>query len=170
MILPDFAQTMARYNRWQNRSLIAAAAGLSDAERRRDRGAFFGSIFATLAHLYWADTMWLHRFTGTPAARGITPADSPDEVADWQTYQAGRDRLDRAIQQWAKDVTAAELAADISYWSTAAERQITAPLGLIAVHMFNHQTHHRGQMHAMLTAAGAKPGDTDLPLMPANIG
>ena len=67
MILPDFAQTMARYNRWQNGSLIAAAAGLSDAERRRDRGAFFGSIFATLAHLYWADTMWLHRFTGTPA-------------------------------------------------------------------------------------------------------
>jgi len=167
MITPEFARTMARYNRWQNTNLIAAADGLSDAERRAGRGAFFGSIFATLAHLYWADTMWLHRFTGTPAARGITPADSPDEVADWQSYIAGRDRLDRAIQQWAEDVTAAELAADISYRSTAANRQITAPLGFIAAHMFNHQTHHRGQVHAMLTAAGATPGDTDLPFMAA---
>ena len=166
MILPAFARTMARYNNWQNANLIAAAGNLSDAERRRDRGAFFGSIFATLVHLYWADTMWMHRFTGSVSAHGATPADSPGEVDDWQTYCDGREVLDRLISDWAANVSADALLADISYFSAAVNRQITEPLGLIATHMFNHQAHHRGQVHVMLTAAGARPGDTDLPLMP----
>jgi uncharacterized damage-inducible protein DinB len=59
MISPGYAQTMARYNRWQNRSLFAAADGLSDEERRRDRGAFFKSIHGTLNHILWADSMWM---------------------------------------------------------------------------------------------------------------
>ena len=166
MITPAYCQIMARYNHWQNTSLIAAASGLSDVKRRQDRGAFFGSIFATLVHLYWADTMWLHRFTGSPAARGLTPKDSPGEIADWETYRDGRVALDRRIQDWANMVAAKALLADISYYSTASNRQITAPLALIATHMFNHQAHHRGQIHAMLTAEDAKPEDTDLPLMP----
>lgn len=166
MITPDYARTMARYNRWQNRNLIAAADGLDDAERRRDRGAFFGSIFATLNHLLWADALWLHRFTGSPAPEGATPADSLRASADWADYRRRRAERDAAIQAWADGLTAADLAAEVSYYSAAAHRQIAKPLAFIAVHMFNHQTHHRGQVHAMLTAAGARPGDTDLPFLP----
>ena len=73
MIDPTYCQMMARYNIWQNQSLIAAADTLSDDQRRLDRGAFFGSIFATLNHLLWADSMWMHRFQGDPPAEGLTP-------------------------------------------------------------------------------------------------
>ncbi|WP_299775375.1 DinB family protein [uncultured Tateyamaria sp.] len=55
---------MARYNAWQNGSLVAAADTLSDGERWQDRGAFFGSIAATFNHLLWDDALWLARFTG----------------------------------------------------------------------------------------------------------
>lgn len=71
MIRSTFVQTMARYNRWQNASLYAAADSLSDEERRRDRGAFFKSIHASLNHLLWADHMWLSRISDAP--RPSTP-------------------------------------------------------------------------------------------------
>ena len=71
MITPAHAQTLAHYNRWQNGSLYTAAGTLSDADRKRDRGAFFGSIHGTLSHLMCADMLWLHRLTGaTPQPTG----------------------------------------------------------------------------------------------------
>ncbi|MCA3648280.1 MAG: damage-inducible protein DinB, partial [Methylobacterium sp.] len=57
MITPEFARMMARYNAWQNRSLVAAASGLDDANRLADRGAFFRSIAGTFNHLYWGDSI-----------------------------------------------------------------------------------------------------------------
>ena len=63
MIAPAYCQLMARYNRWMNERLYALCAGLDDDERKRDRGAFFGSIHGTLNHLLWGDRMWLGRFT-----------------------------------------------------------------------------------------------------------
>ncbi|MCB9927910.1 MAG: DinB family protein [Alphaproteobacteria bacterium] len=166
MIMPAYARNMARYNRWQNANLIAAANGLSDGERRQDRGAFFGSIFETLNHLLWADALWLHRFSGAPLPVAATPADSRHITADWETYRELRAERDMAILAWAETVTPADLTAEISYFSTTARRKIAQPMGFLVVHMFNHQTHHRGQVHAMLTAAGAPPGDTDLPFLP----
>lgn len=62
MISNGFLRSMGRYGRWQNAALFAAADTLSDAERRRDRGAFWGSIHGTFSHLYWADRIWLSRF------------------------------------------------------------------------------------------------------------
>ena len=62
MITPAHAHMMARYNRWQNRSLYAAVVTLSDAQRREDKGAFFGSLHKTLAHILWADRVWMSRF------------------------------------------------------------------------------------------------------------
>lgn len=64
MITPEYLQRMARHNRWQNASIFGAADGLSDAERRQDRGAFFKSIHGTLSHLFWGDTIWMGRFDG----------------------------------------------------------------------------------------------------------
>ena len=68
MIDVHYVRCMARYNRWQNENLYGAADTLSDAERRGDRGAFFGSIHATLNHLLWADRIWMSRLAGTPRA------------------------------------------------------------------------------------------------------
>ena len=84
MIDVHYVQCMARYNRWQNENLYGAADTLSDVERRRDRGAFFGSIHATLNHLLWADRIWMSRLAGTPPPDGGIP----DSVALYFFFQA----------------------------------------------------------------------------------
>ena len=164
MIGADYARLMARYNRWQNDSLIAAANGLDDAARRADRGAFFGSIQATLSHLLWADTMWMSRFDGGPAPEGGI-AGSPVFVAEWENLRNRRAAMDERIDTWA---AALEIApgAVLRWHSGALGRDVERPLALCVVHFFNHQTHHRGQVHAMLTAAGVRPEATDLFAMP----
>ena len=73
MIDHGYVQRMARYNRWQNENLYGVADALSDAERRRERGAFFGSIHATFSHLLWADQIWMSRLAGSPRPEGGIP-------------------------------------------------------------------------------------------------
>jgi uncharacterized damage-inducible protein DinB len=165
MIGPAYVQRMARYNRWQNENLYGVADRLSAEERERERGAFFGSIHKTLSHLLWADRVWMSRFADVPRA----PGGIPDSVAlypDWDVLRAERPRFDQTIVDWADGVDPAWLAADQTYYSGAAKRDITRPRWLIVTHMFNHQTHHRGQIHCMLTQAGGKPHDTDFPGRP----
>lgn len=96
MIDVTFAATMARYNRWQNESLYGAADTLDDTARRTDRGSFFRSIHGTLSHILWGDTIWMHRFAGTPKPAGGI-AESPDTVADWKALWAERRAFDAAI-------------------------------------------------------------------------
>ena len=165
MITPDFIRLMARYNAWQNRSLVSAADTLSEAARGQDRGAFFGSIAGTFAHLLWGDSMWMSRFDGF-GKPGIGIADSARFEPDWAHFKARRSALDAHILDWAGRVDEAWGAGETCWISAAAGREITKPNAFLSVHFFNHQTHHRGQIHAMLTAAGARPEDTDLFLMP----
>lgn len=165
MIDVSHVAMMARYNRWQNESLYGAAGALDDAARRLDRGSFFGSIHGTLSHILWGDGMWMHRFSGTPKPE-VGTADSPRLVVDWETLCAERRAFDRVIEEWAKTLDPEWLGGDLTWVSTEG-RESTAPKALLVTHMFNHQTHHRGQAHAMLTAAGARPDDTDLILMPS---
>ena len=68
MIDRAYVQRMARYNRWQNENLYGVADSLSDDERRRERGAWFGSIHKTLNHLLWGDQAWMHRLHRPAAA------------------------------------------------------------------------------------------------------
>ncbi len=164
MITPSYAQTMARYNAWQNRSLYAAADGLSDDARRLDRGAFFSSIHRTFCHILWGDLIWMSRFAGTPKPEGGIKT-SGELVLDWSDLKAQRVAFDQTIIDWTKTLDASWLAGDLTWFSGAANAELTAPRGLLLTHMFNHQTHHRGQVHAMLTAVGAKPDDTDLILV-----
>lgn len=166
MITPAYAQRMAAYNRWQNTKLLVAAGSLTDQERRADRGAFFGSIFGTLNHLLWGDTIWLHRFaeTGMPVSPNIPV--SVGETVDWDAYRVRRVAKDQDIIDWAEGLSEASLAGDLTYYSQAVEQELSKPLGLFVMHFFNHQTHHRGQVHAMLTAAGKDYGDTDVAFMP----
>ena len=73
MIAIEHACAMARYNRWPNRSIYREAGRLTDAQRNERRGAFFGSVHATLSHLLFGDQAWMHRF-GHPA--------NPDRAGD----------------------------------------------------------------------------------------
>lgn len=161
----DYAIAMARYNLWQNQSMTVAASGLDDAARQAARGSFFGSIEKTFAHLLWGDRIWLSRFAGT----GAPQAGLPESVAmgqGWQVFCEERAAFDRQILDWAHGVAPDWFAGDLSWYSGAVGREMTKPKPLLIIQMFNHQTHHRGQIHAMLTAAGAKPDATDLPFMP----
>ncbi|MEM9010404.1 MAG: DinB family protein [Pseudomonadota bacterium] len=164
---PDHARLMARYNRWQNESLAAAGDTLDEAARQMARGAFFGSIAGTLNHLLWGDRLWMSRFAGTPKPNTGSIPESVGEAPDWAAWKADRIATDLAIEAWAEALTMEALTRDLTWFSGAAGREMSFPLATLVTHFFNHQTHHRGQAHAMLTAAGAKPGPTDLFLMPA---
>ena len=161
MITPAYVGAMAAYNAEMDRRLYAAAARLSDAERRADRGAFFGSIHGTLNHLLWADRMWMSRFAGwdRPA---VPLAGSHGLIETFETLQSARVEADAALLGWAADVKRAWLDGRLTWFSGATGREVSRPVATLVVHLFNHQTHHRGQVHAMLTAAGQQTGDTDL--------
>jgi uncharacterized damage-inducible protein DinB len=161
MITPAYARTMAAYNAEMNRRLYGAAARLSDAERKRDRGAFWSSIHGSLNHILWGDGMWMARFDNWP--KPTQPIKESGKLYDdFAALGAAREEADRKIADWAGRIDDKWLAGELTWWSGAAQREVHAPLGLLVAHMFNHQTHHRGQVHAMLTAAGEKTGDTDL--------
>jgi len=161
----NYALLMARYNIWQNQNLIEAASTLDQAARQAERGAFFGSIEKTFSHLLWGDGIWLSRFEGRdpPANYKI---DSTALIESWERFQQDRAALDRQILDWAHRVSPDWFEGDLTWHSGMSGRSATRPKQMVAVQLFNHQTHHRGQIHAMLTAAGAKPDATDLQAMP----
>jgi uncharacterized damage-inducible protein DinB len=165
MIDAAYVQRMARYNRWQNENLYGAADALSDAERRQERGAFFGSILATLNHILWGDRAWMARLAGTPKPEGGIPQ-SVSIHADWDELKRERAAFDTVIIDWADRIDDAALGGELTWLSAAIKAEVRKPRWLLVTHMFNHQTHHRGQVHCMLTQAGRKPSDTDLPFMP----
>ncbi|MFZ5783381.1 MAG: DinB family protein [Pseudomonadota bacterium] len=167
MIGVDWVRSMSRYNQWQNDNLYEAAGRLSNEERLRDRGAFFGSIHGTLSHLVWADRLWMHRFLAGPPPQGSI-RESPVAYPDWEDLGGRRRQLDHEIGDWAARLTAAWLSEELGYFSLSLKRDVSGPRGLFVSHFFNHQTHHRGQVHCLLTQAGAPPKqDTDLVMMPA---
>ena len=165
MIDGAYVQRMARYNRWQNENLYGVADRLSDEERRRERGAFFGSIHKTFSHLLWSDRMQMSRFTDVPRPQAGIP-ESVSLYPDWSALKDERAGFDRVIVDWADALDRDWLATDLTYYSGAIGREVTRPHWVMVTHMFNHQTHHRGQVHCMLTQAGGRPSDTDLPFLP----
>ncbi len=166
MIDPAYVQRMARYNRWQNQNLYGVADTLDDAERRRERGAFFGSIHKTLSHLRWADQTWMSRFASDVAKPLGGIPDSVSLFPDWDELKRERAGFDETMIGWADNVDPAWLTGDLTWFSGALGRELTRPVSILVTHFFNHQTHHRGQVHCMLTQAGGKPHATDLMVMP----
>jgi uncharacterized damage-inducible protein DinB len=169
MISTDHCRLMAHYNRWQNTSLCDAASTLTDAERRRDAGAFFGSIHRTFNHLWWGDELWLARFDGEPKPKLAAQVDM-NQPGDWQEFLAKRQQLDERIIDWANTLTDAFLGTETSWVMSGTDIEMNRSTWLCVAHLFNHQTHHRGQIHCLLTAAGASPGPTDLPLVEMPFG
>ncbi len=156
---------MARYNQWQNNGLRDIVQVMGTDELSKDRGAFFGSILGTLNHLLWADTLWISRFDGGTST-DVSIADSVEFTASVAEWIDARIRMDGRVNDWASTVAATDLLGDLHWYSGALGRDMTKPKAICVMQMFNHQTHHRGQVHAMLTAAGQKPTDTDLPFIP----
>lgn len=164
MITPAYVRIMAAYNSEMNRRTYDAAGRLTDEERRAPRGAFWGSIHGTLAHLLWADQMWMSRFDGweRPACK---LAESADDAGSFDALRARREAADTKLGDWARTIDGHWLGADQTWFSGASGREMTKPRVLLVMHLFNHQTHHRGQVHAMLTATGQDTGSTDLPFV-----
>jgi uncharacterized damage-inducible protein DinB len=151
-------EMFAAYNAWANRRLYDAAAEVPEAGRRADLGAFFGSLHGTLNHVLVGDVIWLARF------RGQTPPPWPlDHVPhdDFDDLRAAREAMDEDIASFVRDLTEEEIAGEFSYRNTAgaAFTQRRAP---VMAHLFNHQTHHRGQCHALLTRLAGEAPPLDL--------
>ena len=159
MLTTEGCAALAAYNRGANRRLYAACAELSDDARRLDRGAFFGSIHGTLNHLMLGDRIWMGRFQGREMSSDRLDAILYD---DFDALRAARETLDAEIADFMDGVDAAFLAGSIRYRNNQG-RDLAEPARLLVVHFFNHQTHHRGQVHAMLTQAGAPAPVLDLP-------
>lgn len=157
------ARLLARYNAWMNDKLYAACATLSDEERKRDCGAFFRSIHGTLNHLLLADSVWMGRFEGKPFA--FTSLDQ-ELYASFDKLRAQRAELDERIRRWTDGLTDAALGGKLPFTSAITKRSYTPTLWKIVAHFFNHQTHHRGQLTALLSQARVDYGVTDLFLMP----
>ena len=164
-VSPAFVRTMAAYNGEMNARLYAAAGRLSDEARRLQRGAFWGSIHGTFNHLLWADQIWMARFDGW-APPAVASKENATMIADFAMLATMRAAADAKISAWAARVDEAWLAADQVWFSGAMGREMRMARGFLMMHFFNHQTHHRGQAHAMITAADEKTGDTDLFLLP----
>ena len=155
-------QLFARYNAWANSRLYAAAAALTDAQYRADRGAFFKSVHGTLNHLLATDRIWFQRITGN-AATGPVP-DRLDAILcdDLTALHAARVAEDARITACVDTLDAAALAASISYTRVSSPEPVTQQLGAALAHVFNHQTHHRGQAHAVLTGLVGTAPELDL--------
>jgi uncharacterized damage-inducible protein DinB len=161
MIAPAYVRLMAEYNAEMNRRLYAAGARLTDAERKADRGAFWQSIHGTLTHILWGDIQWMSRFDGWPKP-DVGQKQSAGMVEDFDTLRARRTKADADIVAWASRIDDGWLAEDLVWFSGSAGREMRRKKGPLVVHFFNHQTHHRGQAHALLTTCGQETGDTDL--------
>ncbi len=168
MISPAYCQTMARYNAWMNEKLYACAAQLSDAQRKQNLKAFFGSLHGTFNHLMVGDGAWISRFdpqcTLPYDKSQITSLDAM-VFDDFAALRAAREQLDAVISAFAAKVSAEQLASQLIYRRING-LEARAPFAAAVMHFFNHQTHHRGQVTTLLSQFGIDPGVTDLIWLP----
>lgn len=149
----------AHYNRWANRLLFDAASQLDDDAYNRDCGAFFGSMNGTLNHLLVGDRVWLRRFTGEgPNPDRLDAIIEPDLAA----LRELREEEDERIIDWVDDIDEKVLAGRFTYTTVTDMRTISQRLEPAMAHFFNHQTHHRGQAHTILSMLGEDPPALDL--------
>ncbi|WP_008311082.1 DinB family protein [Leptolyngbya sp. PCC 6406] len=165
----DQVRGFAKYNIELNRRLFDKLSGLADAERKKDMGAFFGSIHGTLNHILLADRIWLGRFAvAIPSLSSLTGAALVQEFSslrqelctEFDELYAERRATDQVISNWAEQLSDDLLAATMSYQNSQGHLR-SHPVWIAVAHMFNHQTHHRGQVTTLMHQLGCAPGVTD---------
>jgi uncharacterized damage-inducible protein DinB len=148
-----------RYNAWANARLYDAAARLGSEQYRADRGAFFKSVHGTLNHLLTTDRIWMQRFTGTGTA--------PDRVdailfETLNELRPAREAEDRRIVDFVDSLDDGRIAGSIRYRRVSTPEVFEQQLAPALAHWFNHQTHHRGQIHGLLTSLVGQAPELDL--------
>jgi uncharacterized damage-inducible protein DinB len=156
--MTDLWTQYARYNRLANEALYEACANLPDADYRRDLGAFFGSIHGTLNHLLLGDRIWITRFEGGTHASTNLDAILFERFDD---LRRAREQMDRRIEDFFARAPA-DLAQRTVRYVNNAGIDTQDPLAVILPHFFNHQTHHRAQVHTLLSQLGRDPPVLDL--------
>lgn len=152
-------EMFAAYNRWANARLYEAFGELPAEEWGRDVGAFFTSLSGTMNHILVADRIWMKRFTGTGAAP--TALDTV-LFEDLEALKTAREAEDARISGWLSEIGQEALAGTFTYVTVTDRREVTQKLSPALAHFFNHQTHHRGQAHGILSQLGRTPPSLDL--------
>jgi uncharacterized damage-inducible protein DinB len=158
MTVENFRQ-LARYNHWANLRLYGAALDMPEEQYRRPTGVFFGSLHGTLNHLLLTDRIWLKRLTGQ--------GEHPDRLNailydDRHDLVHARMAEDARLSDLVAGYTDTDLAKAVSYRTTPG-KPYSQVLQDILLHLFNHQTHHRGQAHACCSIlTGTEPPSLDL--------
>jgi uncharacterized damage-inducible protein DinB len=158
MISRDYCVTLAQYNAWMNRKLYALCSALTDETRKADMHAFFRSIDGTLNHILAVDQMFLSHF------REDTPRYLPEGLLldDFEVLRQRREVVDADLLAWSATVSPEWLAERTSFAHGEDGTPRNVERGFWVVQMFNHQTHHRGQVTTLLTQLGHDIGSTDL--------
>jgi len=151
-------QRMAAYNQAANRVLYQACAALPDSERKQSRPAFFRSIHGTLNHILLGDRLWMTRFRG-----GKAPSTGLDAILyeDFMHLREARQAEDAGIEAFTSGLDAQGLNGSIAYVNHEG-RPFSEPMAVLLAHFFNHQTHHRGQVHGLLSQTAVPPPPLDL--------
>ena len=149
---------MARYNTWANARLYNAAETMGD-DYDRDAGAFFDSMHGTLSHILVADRIWLHRLTGEGPTYDRLDARPYGDLA---TLRAEREAEDERILGYVGSLDDEALSGTFAYTPISIGQRMESRRAPVLAHLFNHQTHHRGQAHTILTSLGHEAPPLDI--------
>lgn len=170
MSLLSNLQLMSQYNQWMNQKIYQVAQQLGNDKIQQDQGAFFGSLFGTLNHIYVADIIWLRRFAQhskkyqslnqLPELSSYTILNQT-VVSNLENLNKFRQELDNIIINWCQEINPKDLEDNLSYIDTQGN-YYQKNFGQLIHHFFNHQTHHRGQAFTLISQQGLDVGVTDL--------
>ncbi len=164
----EIHRTFARYNAWMNGKLLDSCSTLADEVRRKSLSIPFGSLHGLWNHLMVADNLWLSRFEDSRLPfefRGL----NMELYSDWDELKSARLALDKHIENFAGSLTNERLDSLLHWTSATNPTPRTTPLALAVAHFWNHQTHHRGQITAVMELLGLDCGITDLMALPGVI-
>lgn len=163
MIDSNYCLTMANYNHWMNQKLYEVCAVITDTNRKKDCGAFFKSIHGTLNHLLYGDRAWMGRFVQKPFSVKV----GQQLCTNFDELHEQRNMTDLEIIEWSNNISKEWLEKPFEYTSNVDGKTRILPAWILVIHMFNHQTHHRGQVTTLIKQLGYEPSITDIPWLPS---
>jgi uncharacterized damage-inducible protein DinB len=154
-------QFLAQFNQWVNERLYGVISGVTEEEYRRNTGVFFGSLFQTCNHLLVLDRLWTTRLTGESSEdiKSVKDVVCPD----FSQLLHARRAMDTKVIETVTGLESQDLEREFTFVIRASGRTATMKGQHMLLAMFNHQTHHRGQMHCVLTQFGYEIPGLDVP-------